>query len=226
MKYWIIALLENPLSLWILHLYEKIYAHARSRNRHIRIGYMSRIDNATILEEFVSIRKYVKLRQCRVGRCSYIADNANLHNVDVGGFCSLAAGVKIGGGSHPTNFVATSPLFYSAEGQLELKFTNHSKFNEFARVNIGNDVWVGANSTILDGVTIGHGAVIAAGAVVTKDVEPYVVVGGIPAKKIRKRFSDEVIAKLLFSQWWEKDLESLRRDANYFLDVNAFLKNT
>ena len=170
MKYWIYSLLENPLSLWLLYLYEKSCVHIRSQN--IRIGYMSRIDAATVLDEFVSVKKQVKLKQCRIGRCSYIADHANLANVNIGGFCSIATGVKIGGGFHPMHLVSTSPIFYSMEDQLEVKLANSSKFNEFARVNIGCDVWVGSNSMILDGVTIGHGAIIAAGAVVTKDVAP------------------------------------------------------
>lgn len=89
---------------------------------------------------------------------------------------------------------------------------------------IGNDVWIGANAIILQGVTIGDGAIIAAGAVVTKDVPPYAIVGGVPAKVIKYRFSDEVILKLLQIKWWDKPEEWIIQKLEKFTDVSGFVK--
>ena len=89
---------------------------------------------------------------------------------------------------------------------------------------IGNDVWIGQNAVILPGVTIGRHCVVAAGAVVTKDVPPYAIVGGIPARIIRYRFSDEQIARLEESKWWEKNDEWLQQHAHAFCDIDQFEK--
>jgi len=103
---------------------------------------------------------------------------------------SVAYGVRIGLPEHPVNMVSTSPKIYRNIKSKDIK-------DVYFPPIIGNDVWIGANAIILQGVTIGDGAVIAAGAVVTKDVPPYAIVGGVPAKVIKYRFSDDVILKLL-----------------------------
>jgi carbonic anhydrase/acetyltransferase-like protein (isoleucine patch superfamily) len=92
-----------------------------------------------------------------------------------------------------------------------ITFATEDRFSELPRTTIGNDVWIGARAMVLDGVTIGDGCVIAAGSVVTKNIEPYSIVGGIPAKLIRKRFSDEVIELLLTWKWWNLPVETLRQ---------------
>jgi acetyltransferase-like isoleucine patch superfamily enzyme len=89
-------------------------------------------------------------------------------------------------------------------------------------VVIGNDVWIGANATLLNGVHIGDGAIVAAGAVVVKDVPPYTVVGGVPAREIKKRFTPEQIAFLQTYEWWNKDLDWLAANAGYFRDIDLF----
>jgi tetrahydrodipicolinate N-succinyltransferase len=99
-------------------------------------------------------------------------------------------------------------------------------FDEIHPVIIGNDVWIGANAVILDKVKIGDGAVIAAGAIVSKDVKPYTIVGGIPAKPIKKRFSEEEIEKLLEFKWWEKDIRWIRENYELFSKPAEFFSKT
>ena len=102
-------------------------------------------------------------------------------------------------------------------------YSNEDLFNSSVKVSIGHDVWIGERAIIIDGLTIGTGAIIAAGAVVVKDVEPYSIVGGVPAKHIRFRFEEEVRTKLLNSKWWDKSEEYLSEHYADFLDVNSFL---
>lgn len=138
---------------------------------------------------------------------SYISYNCTVNNTNIGKFCSIGKGVKIGLGKHPTNFVSTSPVFYSPNNPLQKKISQDLMFKDFEPVKIGNDVWIGANSIILDGITINDGAIIGANTVVSKDVEPYSVIGGVPGRLIKKRFSDEIIQNLLLSKWWEMPIE-------------------
>ena len=93
-------------------------------------------------------------------------------------------------------------------------------------IEIGNDVWIGSRATILEGVNIGDGVVVAAGAVVTKDVPPYAIVGGVPARIIRYRFDEETIQNLLKMKWWEKDQEWIQNHADDFDDVKQLFSNT
>ena len=95
-------------------------------------------------------------------------------------------------------------------------------------MEIGNDVWIGMNAMILSGVKIGDGAVVGAGSVVTKDVEPYAVVAGNPAREIRKRFDDQTISELLKANWWDWDIQKIRENVPYLLsnNVKKFLQNT
>jgi acetyltransferase-like isoleucine patch superfamily enzyme len=124
-------------------------------------------------------------------------------SLTIGSFCSIAARIKIYcGGNHRTDWITTYP-FGHIGGFSKHDGKGHPSTN--GDVVIGNDVWIGADVTIMSGVTIGDGAVIAANSHVVKDVEPYTIVGGNPAKTIRKRFSDEIINKLLEIKWWNLD---------------------
>ncbi len=167
-----------------------------------------------------------------LGFGSYIATNSFIKNASIGRYACIAGDVSTIQGNHPTNFVSIHPAFYSVENK-KFSFVKENKFPNFKYIDdqrelsviIGNDVWIGARATILEGVTIGDGAVIAAGAVVTKDVPPYAIVGGVPAKIIRYRFAEEEIEKLMKIKWWEKDEAWIKAHAEEFSDIKKFLEN-
>lgn len=105
-----------------------------------------------------------------------------------------------------------------------MSFADRNYFEEFEKIGIGNDVWIGANVIILDGIEIGDGAVVAAGSVITKSVPPYAIVGGVPAKIIRYRFEKDKIEKLLILKWWDMDLAYLRKNFTKFHNIDGFLE--
>lgn len=161
--------------------------------------------------------------RCKVGRYSYIGHDSQCVNAEVGAFCSISDHVFIGGAEHPMQWVSTSPAFENVDGSLiKKRFARHD-IPQASTTHIGNDVWIGHAAIIKAGVTIGDGAAIGAGAVVTKDVPPYAIVGGIPAKIIKYRFSEETIKKLIESKWWELNDETIEEIAPYIQDVNKFL---
>ena len=133
---------------------------------------------------------------------SYIGGASALMNCSIGKFPSVGPNVGFGLGVHPTNRVSTYPGFYSANVYGATKFFEDNEVLEYVPVTIGSDVWIGAEAIVLDGVTVGDGAVIASNAVVTVDVAPYTIVGGVPAKVIRRRFDQDMVDFLLRARWW------------------------
>jgi chloramphenicol O-acetyltransferase type B len=159
-----------------------------------------------------------QLANVSIGRCTYLA-GARCGNATIGSFCSIGPDAIIGGmGHHPTHWLSTHPVFYSSFRQAGLTFSERSQFEELRRTTLGNDIWIGARAVVLDGVQIGHGAIVAAGAVVTKDVPPYAIVGGVPAKVLRYRFPQEVVELLLKWQWWNLPLDILQQLAPEFVN--------
>ena len=165
-----------------------------------------------------------------MGFGSYIGAGSNIIG-KIGRFCSIAFNVHTICGVHPTTkFVTTHPAFFSTYKQNGHTYVNSSKFqeNRYADqhnpVVIGNDVWIGESAKILSGVTIGDGAIVAAGAVVTKDVPPYAIVGGVPARIIKYRFSDDQIADLLNIKWWNWPEDIIASRAEDFDDIEQFVE--
>ncbi|MBE2983880.1 CatB-related O-acetyltransferase [Campylobacter sp. RM9344] len=156
-------------------------------------------------------------------RHSFCGYDCDINSCDIGSFTSIANGVIIGGGMHPMEWVGMSPVFYDGRDSVKAKFSEFKR-DEIKKTIIGHDVWIGNNCLIKQGVNIGNGAVVGMGSVVTKDVEPYAVVAGNPAKIIRKRFDDNMIGKLLKSQWWNLSDSELLKYAKNIKDPELFLQ--
>ena len=146
-----------------------------------------------------------------------------LKNVSVGKYCSIANNVMIGIGQHPTNLVSTNSIFY--KNGINDKFATHINYEEEPKTVIGNDVWFGNGALIMEGVHIGDGTIIAARAVVTKSTPPYSIVGGVPAKIIKYRFSEDVIAALLKTKWWTLSDEQIMKILPLFTKENVSKKD-
>ncbi|WP_278398713.1 CatB-related O-acetyltransferase [Stutzerimonas kunmingensis] len=155
-------------------------------------------------------------------RHSFCGYDCEVHHAHIGAFTSIANGVVIGGARHPMEWVSMSPVFYAGRDSVKTKFAEHILPGPKGVV-IGSDVWVGRSAIILDGVAIGHGAVVGAGAVVVKDVPAYSIVAGNPARLIRLRFEEPVIEALLASEWWSFSDERLRDLGSTFNDVDTFI---
>lgn len=170
-----------------------------------------------------------ELYNCEFGYGSYVHKNSVLKNVKVGRFCAIAEDVNIRLFQHPTNMVAVSPCFYRKEHTLKT-FVSQNYYEDLQlnedgfSVTIGNDVWIGQGVSVKSGITIGDGAVIGTGAVVTKNVEPYAIVGGVPSRLIRYRFSKEQIEALLEIKWWNRSIEWLEENGRYFIDADKFIE--
>ncbi len=224
-------------------LYRKIRSYIllvlfriRNRNNHCILENNVILNKKTRLEGYNRIGAYSKIEGASIGLGSYIARNGILNNGEIGRFCSIAPNVECIYGRHPLYpMVSTHPCFFSLGKQAGFTFVSEQQFVESRTVEsidgkhisfkIGNDVWIGHGAKIMQGVTIGDGAVIAAGAMVTKDVPCYQIWGGIPAKKMKERFSEEQKNALLKIKWWNYDMVYLKEISPLFKNIDTFLKH-
>lgn len=169
------------------------------------------IDTESTVSRKGRVYPMAKLFCSRVGDYSYICPGTQLTCAEVGKFCSVATGCLIGLAAHNLQGISTSPVFTERDNPTGCRWTGKHEEDVLRPVSIGNDVWIGARVIILGGITIGNGAVIGAGSVVTRDVPPYAVVAGTPARLIRHRFEEPVIRRLEELQWWDKPEEELKR---------------
>lgn len=145
-------------------------------------------------------------------------------DTEIGSFCSISDNCEIGRSGHTIDWVSTSPVFNKNKDQIKKKYSLH-EFNDNKKTIIGNDVWIGSRCLIKSGVKIGDGAVIGMGSVVTKDIPPYEIWGGNPAKYIKKRFSDHNIQELIKLEWWKLSDYTIEQNAIHIRDINLFIQN-
>ena len=159
------------------------------------------------LEEPIAIESHALVSRSTLGAYSFVGKGTEVWNASIGRYCSIGPGCRIGPGDHPMDRITTSSISYS--DYFAFYADNTAIVTEYETrepVTIGHDVWIGASSIVTNGVTIGDGAIIAANAVVTKDIPPFAVVGGVPAKVIRNRFDDRTTERMKQLSWWRYDL--------------------
>lgn len=183
------------------------------------------IDGESFVNSKAKTYRFVKIFRSKVGAYTYICNSSQLVCAEVGKYCSIAPGCQIGNATHTLNFLSTSPIFTEKRNATGTSWVNENLTNPFLPVKIGNDVWIGARAMVMGGVKIGNGAVIGAGAIVTKDVPPYAICVGVPAKVVRYRFPQEIIEKLEKINWWDWPEEVVRERISLFQKPNLEVKD-
>lgn len=188
--------------------------HESSRVRDSQIG------------SWTAIGPNCSITESTFGDYSYTAGDVSIIYADIGKFCSIASHVRINPGNHPMQRVTQHHMTYrrASYGFAE---TDDAEFFDWRRsdhVTIGHDVWIGHGAIILPGVSVGTGAVVAAGAVVSKDVAPYTIVGGVPARPIRERFPRDIAEQLQRIAWWDWPRENLEERFDDLNELDLFLE--
>ncbi len=219
---------KNFIRFFFMLFYSKILYFKRK----VKVDSTVFLNKKTYLEGMNVIHDKTNICGASIGYATYIGRNGFFMDTTIGKFCSIGTNVKILPYTHPTAvYVSTHPSFFSVLKQSGFTFAKNQTFNEVLYYNeqenisvkIGNDVWIGDDVKIIGGLKIGDGAIIAAGSIVTKNVPPYAIVGGIPAKVIRYRFNEEQISFLLKKKWWDKTPEWLKNNVDLFSDINNFM---
>lgn len=195
----------------------RIWNHVACKNsilgKNVSIGDFSQINNS-VLSDWVNIQRNNAIFSSTINRYTYTGRNLNCWNSNIGSFCSISWNVTIGAGDHDYKKITTSAFLYS--DIFDIKGLNNSFTNDKRICSIGNDVWIGCGAVIRRNVSIGDGAIIGSNAVVTKNVEPFSIVVGSPAKHIKYRFDREIIKELLEIKWWDLPINIIKENFKLF----------
>lgn len=204
----------------------KRHSSSASRDGKPRI-HASAHHRDTVFGKFVEVAERAVLSECEIGDYSYIERHSEVIYATIGKFCAIASDVRINALNHPMERVSQHKITYRPNeyfvgAKIDKAFRER---RQLAHVTIGNDVWIGHGAIVLPGISIGHGAVIAAGAVVTKNVEPYAIVAGVPARRIKWRFPESIRTRIISLAWWgwEHDKLATAVDDMRALTVDDFL---
>ena len=222
--------ISNTLLTWIAITIRKLII---KRKYNLKYGKRVFLGFNVVTEGSNAFANYSVISGSHIGYGSYIGAGSSIQKAKIGRYCSIGPNVNCIFGKHPAHtFVSTHPSFFSLKPPVKFSYTKEQLFKEFEdpisykgkdyAIEIGNDVWIGANVSLMDGVKIGDGAIIAANTLVNKDVAPYSIIGGIPGKLIKKRFTDEEINFLLKLKWWNKEEAWIKANAALFVDIEAF----
>ena len=160
-----------------------------------------------------------------IAKYTDIGYDCTIINTKIGAFCSLGANINIGGANHSVQWVSTSPVFNENRDHISKKFARF-KFENSSSTSIGNDVWIGDRVLIKAGVSVGDGVVIGMGSVVTKDIPSYEIWAGNPARKIKSRFGEEIVRRLLAIKWWDLSDREIEIAAQSFNNVDEFVRRS
>lgn len=180
-------------------------------NKHVKVMYGVELQN-TRFDENAFVAHHACCVDSSIGRFSSIGRYSKVRFAEIGRYCSISWDTTIGAVAHPLDRVSTCALTYKSEYGVVKQDKDYPQ----KKTIIGNDVWIGCNVVVLSGVHVGDGAVIGSGAVVTKDVLPYSIVAGVPAKEIRKRIDQNLIPKMQELKWWNWDTEDIKNNADLF----------
>ena len=203
------------------------------KSKFVIIKRNSFLSENSLVEHNIVISENCNIINTEIGYATYIGKGCYINSASIGRFCSIGKNVSVIRGKHPTSiFVSTHPAFYSINKQAGFTYVSENLYEEYNYVDkenkksivIGNDVWIGSNVLLMENITIGDGAIIACGSVVTKSVEPYTIVAGVPAIEKKKRFNDEEIEYLLKIKWWDKDEKWIKENASLFVNIDKFIK--
>lgn len=196
--------LRYAIARWLMHRRPRALRDSKI-DRQAKIGAASQVVRST------------------VGRYSYCGSSCTIIEAEIGNFVSIADNVMIGGARHAIEWVSTSPVFHDGRNPFRQVFSSRSA-PAYTPTLIGSDVWIGRGAMIASGVTVGPGAVVGMGSIVTRDVAPYTVVVGAPAKAVRLRFDLKVAERLLAIRWWDWDEDTIRRHAGLFDDPQKLIE--
>lgn len=188
-----------------------------------RISFFSLITGCSKLSRKARVTRFVKVLSSNIGSYSYISPHTVLVHAQIGKYCSIGSNCSIGLANHTFTFLSTSPIFTEQKNSTGFSWVEKNLVTDiYTPIKIGHDVWIGSNVTIMGGVKIGDGAIIGTGAIVTKDIPPYAVAVGVPAKVIKYRFNEKIISQLLDIEWWNLPEKIIRENTSLFQseDIN------